>query len=159
MKKLAIAVTFALAPFAAQADDFLYILSAKVHLLSEPSFESVQVENITKGEKVVQIDKNNNWFKVEYNGKQGWLSRLSVSPHPPTKKTSRLAQADESLVNDSRRRASVASTTAAVRGLKGDGRERLSASIATDYDALAEIERVTVRDQEVNNFMGELPNS
>lgn len=159
MRRLAIAVTLAIAPFAAQADDFLYILSAKAKLLAEPSFESAQVENIGKGEKVLQIDKNTNWFKVEYNGKVGWLSRLAVSPHPATKKTSKLAQADDTFVNDSRRRASVASTTAAVRGLKGDSRQRLSASLSTDYDALATMEEITLTDEDIKNFVGELPNT
>jgi len=159
MKKLAIAMTFILAPLSAQADDFLYILSAKVKLLAEPSFESAQIVNVTKGEKVIQIDKNTNWFKVDYNGKVGWLSRLSVSPHPATKRTSKLAQADETFINDSRRRASVASTTAAVRGLQGDARQRINASKATDYEALARMERTNATEADIQDFMQALPNS
>lgn len=137
-------------------DKYLYILSARAKLLSEPSFKSESLDNISKGQKVETISKTNNWFQVKYRNQVGWLSRLSVSPHPPMKRVSLLAKADSSMVNQSRKRASAVSTTAAVRGLRGDGRSRVSDQNATDYDTLAKIESMHIDNRELSQFMAGL---
>lgn len=138
------------------ADEFLYILSARAKLLSEPSFSSQSLDQISKGQKVETISKTNNWFQVKYRNQVGWLSRLSVSPHPPMKRVSLLAKGDKSLINQSRLRSSAVSTTAAVRGLRNDGRSRVSHQSSTDYETLAKIESFHVKKQELNQFLAGL---
>lgn len=155
MKRILITLSLAMVPFMAQADEYLYILSAKAKILTQPSFKASIVDRVSKGEKVVELAKNNNWFKVRYKGKEGWLSRLAVSPNPPMKKVTLLAEKDETLASEARRRASSMSTTAAVRGLRADERTRMSQDNVADYDALAMMEGVSVEDQEVWRFLEE----
>lgn len=153
MKKIALLLTLFLAAPFAQAEEYLYILSARAKLLSDPSFGSKTIENMTKGEKVIELEKTNNWFKVQYEGKTGWLSRLSVSPHPPVKRKRRLASVDTKLQDNSRRRASNVSTTAAVRGLSELDRSRLNSKDVMNFAALETMENVEISDTEVYAFM------
>ena len=154
MKKALFIILLASVASGAQASEFLYILSAKAKLLAHPSFKAETVQNVTKGEKVKELAKNNNWFQVEYKGKVGWLSRLSVSPNPPMKRVSLLAKNNtEDLANESRRRASSLSTTAAVRGLRTNDRARVSDGTISNYDALARMESINVSDDEVSQFL------
>ncbi len=139
-------------PLAAGAEEFLYVLSAKAKLYTEPSFRAPVVARLSKGEKTEAVGKNNYWFKVRYQGKEGWISRLAVSPHPPVKRGSLLARDDGRLEQQARRRASVAATTAAVRGLREDERTRMSAVGGPDYAALRQVEAVTVSDAELTDF-------
>lgn len=153
MKKILMSLCLALAPFGAHAESYLYILSAKAKLLAEPSFGAPIMESLTKGEKVVELEKNTHWFKVQHNDKVGWLSRLAVSPNPPMKRLTLLAGHDETLANESRRRASDLSTTAAVRGLREDERARLSDATSTNYEALSHVEALSIDDNEVLQFI------
>jgi len=158
MKRLALVIGFVLLSGQAHAEDYLYILSAKASIKSEPTFSSQTIENVTKGEKLVTINKNNRWFKVRYHDKEGWISRLSVSPNPPSKRAHRLALNDEDLQDNARRRASSVSTTAAVRGLKGDERNRLGQyENATDFAALAKIENMEIDADTLVGFLDERP--
>lgn len=154
MKKLALLLALAVAmPSIANAEEYLYILSARAKLLSNPAFGSKTIDNLSKGEKVVNLEKQNNWFKVSYDGHVGWLSRLSVSPHPPVKRKRRLANVDSKLKENSRRRASNVSTTAAVRGLKDLERSRLNSKDVMNFGSLAAMEQIELNDSEVYAFM------
>ncbi|MDH4273559.1 MAG: SH3 domain-containing protein [Gammaproteobacteria bacterium] len=158
MKKGLIIIILALGPTVAMAaDEILYILSARANLLSEPSFKSEIVGSMTRGEKVIEIAKNNNWFKVRYQEKEGWLSRLAVSPNPPTKRVTLLAEHDEQLSNDARRRASTNTNTASVRGLRADAdRSRTSDKDTADFAALKKMEGLAIDDQMVAQFLADL---
>lgn len=154
MKKLITLIAVALMiPATSMAEEYLYILSARAKIMEAPSFSAKAVQRVSKGEKLVSLEKTNRWFKVNYKGQEGWVSRLAVSPHPPMKRVSRLAKADASLQNDSRRRASSVSTTAAVRGLRGDDRSRMSDAHQSDFAALAAIESDTITDNEALAFL------
>lgn len=157
MKKFAFLLAISVAlPSIASAEEYLYILSARAQLLANPAFGSQTISNMTKGEKVITLDKTNNWFKVEYEGKQGWLSRLSVSPHPPVKRSKRLAEVDEKLMDNSRRRASNVSTTAAVRGLRNMEGSNLDSKDAMNFAALEQMENIDITDAEVFAFMDDI---
>jgi len=158
MKKLLFFVTCFLLPFTSSADNFLYVLSAKARIMSEPSFNSATIERISKGQKVESIAKNNHWFKVKYKNKTGWLSRLSVSSTHPIKRVSLLAKNNQQLKNESRRRASTVSTTAAIRGLRGIGRHSASDNNKVDYETLAKIENMHINADDIAAFMSSRPN-
>lgn len=145
-------------PLGATAEEFLYVNSARAKLLESPTFNSKTLDNMLKGEKVTSLEKTENWFKVRYNGKIGWMSRLSVAHHPPMKRTRRMAEADDKLMNDSRRRASAVSTTAAVRGLQNIDRNRVSNNDVMDYVSLERMEKLEISKEEVMAFMESIDN-
>ncbi|MDX1810919.1 MAG: SH3 domain-containing protein [Gammaproteobacteria bacterium] len=153
MKKIALLLALFVAAPLVHAEDYLYILSARAKLLANPVFGSETLVNMTKGEKVIELEKTNNWFKVKFEGKTGWLSRLSVSPHPPVKRRHRLASVDNKLQNSARRRASNVSTTAAVRGLSELSRARLNSKDTMNFAALENMEKVKVSETEVLAFL------
>lgn len=158
MKRLALLIGFALISGQVAAADYLYILSAKASIKSKPTFSAETIEKVSKGEKLLTLKKNNRWFKVRYHDKEGWISRLSVSPNPPSKRARRLALTDDSLQDNARRRASSVSTTAAVRGLKGDDRNRLgSYETASDFNALAKVEKIEIDAEKLVSFLDERP--
>ncbi|MDH5258364.1 MAG: SH3 domain-containing protein [Gammaproteobacteria bacterium] len=154
MKKLSLMLALLIAlPASAFAEDVMYVMSARAKLLSSPSFGSKTIENVTKGERIIAVEKKANWYKVLYNDKTGWVSRLSVSSHPPLKRTRRMAQADTKLQNNSRRRASSVSTTAAVRGLTDIDRSRVSNNEQMDYASVELMEKFEITDSDVVAFM------
>ncbi|MDH3326041.1 MAG: SH3 domain-containing protein [Gammaproteobacteria bacterium] len=158
MKKLSlipalfIALVIAL-PTPVFAGDIMYVMSARAKLLSSPAFGSKTIENVSKGEKILAVEKKANWYKVIYNDKTGWVSRLSVSSHPPLKRTRRMAGADTKLKDNSRRRASSVSTTAAVRGLTDIDRSRVSNNEQLDYASVELMEKYQVNNSDVVAFM------
>ncbi len=143
----------------AQAEQYLYILSAKAKLMAAPSFNAATIGHVSKGERLLTLEKKNNrWFKVEYKGKQGWISRLAVSAHPPMRRVSRLAGLEHhGLIDNARRRASSVTTTAAVRGLRPDQRARLDGSGKHDFQALALLEKEHYHNAELDRFLASRP--
>lgn len=158
MKKLNLSLSLLVAlfiaiPASAIAGDVMYVMSARAKLLSSPSFGSKTISNVIKGEKIVAVEKKANWYKVIYNEKTGWVSHLSVSSHPPLKRSRRMAKADTKLMDNSRRRASSVSTTAAVRGLTDIDRSRVSNNEQMDYASVELMENYQIADQDVVSFM------
>ncbi len=154
MKKLAFILALLIAaPISVFAGDVMYVMSKRAKLLSSPAFGSKTLENFSKGEKIIAIEKKANWYKVIYNDKTGWVSRLSVSSHPPLKRSRRMAKADKKLMNNSRRRASSVSTTAAVRGLTDIDRSRVSNDERMDYASVELMENYQISDDEIVAFM------
>jgi len=155
MKKLtfllAFLISIPLTTFA--ADEYLYVMSARAKILSSPVFGSKTLDNVLKGQKVTNLEKHANWFKVKHNGQVGWMSRLAVSNHPPLKRKRRIASEDSKLLNNSRKRASTVSTTAAVRGLKNIDRSRVNNKDVMDFASLEKIERQAVDQDELYSFM------
>jgi len=159
MKKISLLLALLISmPLSASAEEFLYVNSARAKLLSSPFFGSKTLEHMIKGEKVTNLEKKQNWFKVRHNGKVGWLSRLSVAHHPPMKRKRRVAKNDSKLMNDSRRRASAVSTTAAVRGLQNIDRSRVGNNNVMDYVSLERMESLNISDDEVFAFMDDIGN-
>jgi len=154
MKKISLLLALFIAlPMMASAEEVMYVMSARAKLLSSPTFGSKTIENVTKGEKILAIEKKANWYKVKHNDKTGWVSRLSVSSHPPIKRARRMAKADSKLMMNSRRRASSVSTTAAVRGLTNIDRSRVSNNEHMDYASVERIEKYEISDADIVAFM------
>lgn len=157
MKKVSLLLAFIiLLPTTVVAEEILYVMSARAKILSSPAFGSKTVHNLFKGQKVTNLQKTDNWYKVEYNGQTGWMSRLAVSNHPPMKRKVRIAKADSKLMENSRKRASSVSTTAAVRGLKNIDRSRVNDKEVLDYASLSKVEEQYIEHQELISFMNSL---
>jgi len=141
----------ALLPVFAYAGEALYVQSAKVRVLSAPSFQADTIGVILKGTPVEVIETQQRWVKVSHQGKAGWINRLLVSSRPPLKKVSPLE--DQPISQGARRRASSAATSAAARGLRTEDRVRLNLKNEFDYSALTQMESLSIDDAEVWRFL------
>jgi uncharacterized protein YgiM (DUF1202 family) len=130
-----------------------YVQSVKAKVMSSASFKSAVVGEVGKGFKFVSPGKDGAWVKVKYNDKEGYVSSLLLSTHPPFDKTT-VIKADESDIKQGvRRRASSYTSAAAARGLAQEDRRRLSKEEKADYDSLDKIESFKLSSEEINRFM------
>jgi len=142
-----------IAPSIAQAAD-LYVQSVKAPILSAPSVGSPKVAVAAKGETLKQIEKKGDWFKVEYKGASGWISRLLVGANPPAGRVSVLELTEEKVEKGARKRASAFTTAAAARGL-AEERARLSDKFKVDYNGVEMMEAIRITDEEASRFIQE----
>jgi len=141
---------FAAAAFA-QGDYF--VQSAKAKVMSAASFKSHFLGEVGRGHKFASAMKQENWIKVKYKGKVGYVPSLLLATHPPFEKVG-LIKADESDIKQGvRRRASSYTSAAAARGLAQDDRRRLSKEEKVDYESLDKVESFKVTPEELNRFM------
>ena len=146
---------FALAlPLTATAQETVYVQSLKAKLLSAPAFNATVVAEADRGDAAAVLETQARWYKVQLGNHSGWLSRLVVSDHAPLNKTTALDAAHTGDIS-ARRRASVATTAGAARGLAADDRLRASQSGLTNYVALEKVEQLTVSEQEALDFLAE----
>ena len=57
-----------------------YYSTSDLNIRSEPTVKSEILFVIKKGTKVEIINKTNNWYKISYNGKQGFASAKFLKP-------------------------------------------------------------------------------
>lgn len=137
---------------ALQAEN-LYIKSYKVKPM-ESLTSKKSMAPITRGTKVEKLFLEQQWVKIDYNGKSGWVHKLSVSSRPPVKRVSLLAKnIDISTV--ARKRASSFTSTGAARGLSDVSKIKLADRIAPNFELLQEIENVVVDPEQAVAFLME----
>lgn len=132
----------------------LYVQSVKAPILSATSFGSQKVAEASKGEALNEIEKKGSWHKVSYKNKTGWVSRLLISPNPPSGRVSVLVGTSENLESGARKRASAFTTAAAARGLAED-RSRVSDKFKTNFRDVERMEAVTISDEAAMAFVQE----
>lgn len=130
----------------------LYIQSVKAAILSAPSLGSKKIAEVVKGEAVKELEKKDNWYRVGYKGKDGWVSRLLVGPRPPAAKVSLLEETGEKLEKGVRKRASAFTTAAAARGL-AEERARISDKYKVDFEGVEFMERMKIGEEEALRFV------
>lgn len=135
--------------------DVLYLQSTSAKLLGRPSFNAPLIEKLQKGAALEVMETSGRWIKVQHKKKVGWLPRLLVSKNPPVTRPSLLQGRDDDLESKARRRASSSATAAATRGLRNDDRSRKSDEDRADYQALKQVESVTVKESDVDKFQQE----
>ena len=138
--------------FSLAAELTLYIQSAKANLMAGPGFDSKLLNVLAKGEAVTLVKEQGRWTQVNYQGSNGWISKLLLASQPPLEKVSVLQGKEEKLENSARLRASTNVTAAATRGLRADEHARQNDSDKADYNELQEMEAVEVREAEVRRF-------
>lgn len=138
-------------PCVSAASD-LYIQSVKAGILSAPSLGSPKLADALKGEKVKEIEKKGDWYKVRYKEMDGWVSRLLVGISPPVGRISILEETEEKVEKGARKRASAFTTAAAARGL-AEERARLSDRYKVDYSGVEMMEAIIITDEEALNFI------
>lgn len=152
MKKVFVVILGILFASTAWAED-LYVKSARAKLMESPSFKAKVVERLQKGDLVEVKSRDKRWVEVVIDDKQGWVPNLLLSSTPPLESTSVLEdEGAESLKESARRRASVITTAGASRGLQGEG-DRGDEATTANYDALQELEMMSVPQSEVEAFL------
>lgn len=130
-----------------------YVQGRQAKIFSSPSMKSAVVVSAQKGDAMEVLETQGRWLKVEFNGQLGWVSKLLVKNSPPMAKISVLENSGKQLQQSARRRASVATASAAARGLRSDGRARQSDEGAADFSAISEMESMSVSEDEAMDFM------
>lgn len=153
MKKLSLVISLILMYSPVYAAD-LFVQSVKTKIHSQPTLGATTVAEAQKGEKLVELEKKEGWFKVRYKDKIGWVSRLVVNPKPPSKTISVFEDSKNDLKSGARKRASAFATGAAARGLTGD-RKRISDKYRMDYENLEALEALNISDEEALDFLQE----
>lgn len=153
MRNVTAALWLAL-PACALADGTLYVQSLKAKILTAPAFTGTVVVEVNRGETLTLLENQDRWYKVSFGNKSGWISKLVVSDRAPMNKTTAL-NAQEGIEMGARRRASLATTAGAARGLTYDDRMRASQTGIANYDALERVEEVQVSEQEALSFLAE----
>jgi hypothetical protein len=130
-----------------------YVQSVKAKVMSGPSFKSGVISEVSRGHKLTSSGREGSWVKVRISDKDGYVSSLLVSPHPPFEKTEVIKGVDAEIKQGVRRRASSYTSAAAARGLAQDDRRRLSREEKIDYESLEKMEAFTLSSDEVSRFM------
>lgn len=136
----------------------LWVHSFKAPLYQTPSISSKKIIELEKGTNVIGIEEKENWYKVKYKGKDGWVYKLMVRKTPPLEtkdlfaKLKSLFHKTDVLREKSRKRPSSYTTTAAARGLR-EKRQRFADKYGHDYDALEKIESIEISDTEALEFL------
>lgn len=154
MKKIVVVsmVLLFLAASAAIAED-VYVQSAKVKVMWEPSFKAKVMTEVAKGHKFTALGKQGSWIKVKHGFEEGFVPALLVSNRPPLAVVGLVKAGDGEIKDGVRRRASTYTSAAAARGLTSDSRKRLSKEERADYVALEKIESYSLSNEEVTAFM------
>lgn len=156
MKKLIVLVSLMfVSSLASAATETLYVQSLKAELKAEPNFSAKTTGTAMKGEALTVLDKSNTWYKVNHQGKPKWVFRYLVAAKPPMGKVSVLADDGRELDKGARRRASVVTTTAAVRGLSAEDRARNSRQGMINFDALEKLDNMVINDNEAVAFLSQ----
>lgn len=134
------------------AQTVYYVQSVKAKVMTGPAFKSPVAGEVARGHKFVFSGRQGGWVKVKYKDKEGYVSSLLLSTHPPLEKTVLIKGDDAEIKQGVRRRASSYTSAAAARGLAADDRRRLSSEGTVDYSALEKVEAFTVSSEEVMKF-------
>lgn len=136
----------------APAASLYYVQSNNANIRAEPSFGAKVIAKIAKGQTLTGISKQGSWIKVNVDGKEGYISSLLVSTHPPLEKQSVSKTAEEEVKPTARRRASSFTSAAAARGLTDEEKKREGIEESGDYKALDKMESLKVTPAEVTKF-------
>lgn len=134
------------------ADALYYVQSSNANVRSNPSFSSKVIAKVAKGQTLTSISKDGSWIKVKVEGKEGYISSLLVSTHPPLEKQTIIKADDEEIRPTARRRASSYTSAAAARGLTDEEKKREGIEESGDYKALDKMESLKVTPEEVSKF-------
>jgi len=132
----------------------LFVQSIKAPILQAPSLGSPKLGEAAKGELLKELEKQGNWYKVNYKGATGWVSGLLLGPKPPSRRVSIFEETDERIEKGARKRASAFTTAAAARGLAED-RARVSDKFRVDYRGVEMMDAIKISDEEAARFVHE----
>lgn len=156
MKKYLLLVALFVFPGAVFCAETVYVQSLKANLQKGPVFNSQVLAKVRKGQRLDVLEKTAGWYKVNYQGEVGWVSRFLVAANPPLERVSVFSDTDRDIEQNARRRASIVTTTAAARGLASDDRTRVNRRGVANYSDLERIDALKVDDNEAVAFLDRL---
>lgn len=101
-------------------------------LFSQPSYESKKLGYVPRNSEVSILEQINSWYKIEFDGKQGWI--FKSYPHPD--------RLEISSINVRKRASNFTSSAAAGRGLANENaRDRNNVSFRNyDFESILWLE-------------------
>lgn len=150
-KQLMMFITGLLYATLSYADTSYYVQSTNATVRSGPSFGAKVIAKVNKGQMLSSTSKSGDWIQVKIDGKEGYISHLLVTTHPPLDKTTVIKADEQEIKPTARRRASSFTSAAAARGLTDEEKKREGVEKA-DYKAVDKMEAVKVTPEEVKKF-------
>ena len=150
-KQLMMLITGLLYASLSFADTSYYVQSTNATVRSGPSFGAKVVAKVSKGQMLSSTSKSGDWIQVKIDGKEGYISHLLVTTHPPIDKTTVIKADEQEIKPTARRRASSFTSAAAARGLTDEEKKHEGVEKA-DYKAVDKMEAVKVTPDEVKKF-------
>jgi len=130
----------------------MYVQSPVAQLLEKPQAGSTG-SMLPKGSVVQKIGEQDMFIKVSYEGKEGFVNKLFLSPNAPSGKVSFGDSIDQSTSVKARARASSFTQTAAARGFSESQTLRTRGGAGDyDMDSIEWLEKLKVDDNEVQSF-------
>lgn len=127
--------------------DVIYTKRNNNYLREGPASFYNLIEIIPVGTKLTVVEKNENWLKVNFNGKAGWIAKNCLSESEPDKTMS------EKLTRTwSSSKASRTGIAAAIKGFD----KKTGKAIAGDIDLLLELSENRFSAQQFQEFKSEL---
>lgn len=151
-KQLLLATLLYLFSLSANAE-FMYVQSFKVRVQVEPSFNSMSVFYVKKGDRLQVLEKRGRWVLVSNGRKSGWMMKFMLAKHSPVRRVSVISS--NQLIGNVRRRASAVTTAGAARGLTADQRGRMSQKNRANYFDLDKLEQLGIQDKDVFQFIAD----
>ncbi|TGN14510.1 M48 family metalloprotease [Leptospira ilyithenensis] len=143
--------------FSSFAKGILYVQSPKAKLLASPQLTADGLP-LSMGESLTQTSEQGLFVQVRNNDKIGWVSKLFVSPLPPSEKIKLGTASNSSEAVLARQRASDFTKTAAARGLSETEKLRVRGGAELyDFESLRwleslRIENITVTKRTENSL-------
>ena len=100
----------------ATAEESLYIQPFRAKIFAKPSIAAEVLGLVDSGFKFVSTGKDGNWFKLSFNGKQGFVPAVQAARTPPLGKSAALVAETTTKLGA---RARTSSSSAVVAGMKG----------------------------------------
>jgi len=141
----------------AQAAELAFVNSKKIKLYEQANYKSDFITQLKKGDELEIIKKKNKWVEVKHAALKGWVPAYSISKNKPKiEKLSFFNRLKSFFMGENKRaRTSTISTAGGIRGL-AEGEEDSSGK--KDYESLKKMEKMTVTDEEVEQFVEENKN-
>lgn len=138
----------------ATAAETYFVQPETAKILARPSFDAAVVGTVSTGYRFSPSGQKGRWFKLSFQGKEGYIAQSQVSSSEPLKRTpAGVAAATTTKLKSSRERASAGSVAVAgVKGLTYEDRTRASARERVNYEALEKMESLKVRPEEQKAF-------
>jgi hypothetical protein len=162
MKKIILIIIFLVVAGSFAFADVIYVSSAKTGMFSKADRSSEKISNLSKGAGLTVVSTEGSWIKVSFAGKEGFVQKMFTSSEKPGGKVSLLGSADSNARVHARKRASSDVTAASARGLMDDetlksikGRSRSSNSVddSVAEQAISDLEKINISDDELMNFL------
>lgn len=152
MTRLLAGCFFLISATIAQASDILFVSSRLAPVYAQANLSSGILTRLTSNTEIEVVSRKGIWMQIIYAGKQGWISRFSVTANsPPEIKVSIFDRLKRFFGNgNSRERMTLISTAGGIRGLSDFDDEDAGKK---DFAAVQFMESIQPDDDQVASFV------